>query len=136
MSGRASEIQSDPVRRVNRSSSRLLFVCSRNRWRSPTAEAIFHGIHGCEARSAGTEPSARVRVTERLIGWADWIFCMEKRHVARLRERFDPALLAGKRLVCLDVPDDYGFMDPELVATLENAVGEHLEPPRKQLEGP
>ncbi len=108
---------------------KLLFVCSRNRWRSPTAEAIFDGVNGCTARSAGTEPSARVRVTEKMIGWADWIFCMERRHVTRLRERFDPALFDGKRLVCLDIPDDYEFMDPELVAILKSALNEYLEMP-------
>ncbi len=108
---------------------KLLLVCSRNRWRSPTAEAIANRIGGCEARSAGTEPSARVRVTEKLIGWADWILCMEKRHAGRLRERFDPALFDGKRLVCLDIPDDYEFMDPELVTLLEGALREHLELP-------
>ena len=111
---------------MKRPSVKLLFVCSRNRWRSPTAEAIFDARSGCQARSAGTEPSARVRVTEKMIGWADWIFCMEKRHALRLRERFDPALFDGKRLVCLDIPDDYEFMDPELVALLEAAVSEHL----------
>lgn len=114
---------------------KLLFVCSRNRWRSPTAEALFHGVGGCEARSAGTEPSARVRVSEKLLGWADRIFCMEKRHVGRLRERFDPALLDGKGPVCLDVPDDYGFMDPELIDLLKAAMSEHLELPREQPEG-
>ena len=108
---------------------KLLFVCSRNRWRSPTAEAIFDGVDACAARSAGTEPSARVRVTEKMIGWADWIFCMEKRHVARLRERFDPGVFDGKRLVCLDIPDDYPFMDLELVAILKSALAEHLEIP-------
>ncbi len=118
---------------------KLLFVCSRNRWRSPTAEAVANRIDGCHARSAGTEPSARVRVSEKLIGWADWIFCMEKRHVGRLRERFAPPLLDGKRLVCLDIPDDYEFMDPELVALLEAAWSEYLELPateggRKQRE--
>ncbi len=104
-------------------------MCSRNRWRSPTAEAVANRMDGCEARSAGTEPSARVRVTEKMIGWADWIFCLEKRHVARLRERFDPAIFDGKRLVCLDIPDNYEWMDPELVAMLEAALSDALEIP-------
>ena len=120
---------SEEERAGRRATVRLLFVCSRNGWRSPTAEAIFHGRGGCEARSAGTEPSARVRVTEKMIAWADWIFCMEKRHVERLRQRFDPALFEGRRLVRLDIPDDYERMDPELVALLEAAVGEHLGAP-------
>ena len=57
---------------------KLLFVCSRNRWRSPTAERIFDGVNHCAARSAGTEPGARVRVSAGHLGWADLIFVMEK----------------------------------------------------------
>ena len=110
-------MKTDPIR--------LLFVCSRNRWRSPTAEAICRGVPGCEARSAGTEPAARVRVNEKLLAWADLVCCMERRHIGRLRERFG-AVLEGKRVVCLDVPDEYLFMDPELVATLEAALSEYV----------
>ncbi len=104
---------------------RLLFVCSRNRWRSPTAEKLCAGRPGCEARSAGTEPSARVRVNTGHLQWADRIFCMEHRHVQRLRELF-PDALAGKQVICLDIPDDYGFMDPELVELLDAALAEYL----------
>ena len=57
---------------------------------------------------------------------------MERRHAARLRERFGPALFEGKVLACLDIPDDYGFMDPELIDLLEASVGEFLELPRRQ----
>ena len=98
-----------------------LFVCSRNRWRSPTAERLFDGAPGIQARSAGTEAGARVRVNARLLGWADVIFCMERRHLQRLRERL-PDALEGKEIHVLDIPDDYGFMDPELVETLRAAL--------------
>ena len=100
-------------------------MCSRNQWRSPTAEKLCAGLPGIEARSAGTEPSARVRVNARHLTWADRVFCMERRHVQRLRERF-PDALAGKQVICLDIPDDYGFMDPELVELLRAALAEHL----------
>ena len=108
---------------------KLLFVCSRNEWRSPTAEALFRRSLRYAARSAGTEPSARVRVTEKSIAWADWIFCMEKRHVQRLRARFEAAVFDGKRLACLDIPDDHGFMDPELIAVLQTALSGFLDMP-------
>ena len=105
--------------------TKLLFVCIRNRWRSPTAEKIFHGVAGRQARSAGTEAGARIRVNAQLIGWADVVFCMEKRHARRLRENFAEACV-GRRIVCLDIPDDHRFMDPELIALLQAAVSEHL----------
>lgn len=100
---------------------KLLFVCSRNRWRSPTAEKVFDGIDGIQARSAGTETGARIKVTAGHIGWADLIFVMEKKHLRRLQERF-PDELADKRVVCLNIPDDYQFMQPELVALLQSTV--------------
>jgi predicted protein tyrosine phosphatase len=99
----------------------LLFVCSRNQWRSPTAEAIYKNHPDHEVRSAGTEPSARVRVTAKLIEWADLILVMEKRHAQRLLDRF-PHEMAHKDYDVLDIPDDYGFMDPELVEMIEISV--------------
>jgi len=104
---------------------KALFICSRNRWRSPTAEALFDGINGWQAKSAGTEPGARVRVTAGLLGWADMIFVMEKKHLRRLQDKF-PEELAGKRLACLNIPDDYQFMQPELVKLLQATVSPQL----------
>lgn len=104
---------------------KLLFVCSRNRWRSSTAEKIFDGVDGIQARSAGTEPGARIKVTAGHLGWAEVIFVMEKKHLRRLREKFADEL-AGKPVVCLHIPDDYQFMQPELVALLQAAVPPHL----------
>ncbi len=104
----------------------LLFLCSRNQWRSPTAEANFKDHPGHHARSAGLSPQARVRVSEKLILWADIIFCMEKEHRNRLRERF-PSALDGKEIVVLDIPDDYQFMEPELVEVLKASVSPYLE---------
>src|SRR3954447_3121795 len=96
---------------------KILFICSRNRWRSLTAEKIYEGFNGYSVRSAGTEPGARIRVTEGHIGWADIIFVMEKRHAERLRSRF-PEACPAKQIVCLHIPDDYEFMNPDLVDLL------------------
>ena len=96
---------------------KLLFVCSRNRKRSLTAEKLFDGVPGYEARSAGTQPGARIVVTEGHIGWADIVFVMEKSHLAKLRSRF-PEALDGKQVFALHIPDDYEFMQPELLDEL------------------
>jgi predicted protein tyrosine phosphatase len=92
---------------------KLLFVCSRNKLRSLTAEKLFEGSPEYQVRSAGTQPDARIVVTEGHIGWADIIFCMEKSHVNRLRRKFRDAL-REKQVVCLRIPDEYGFMDQDL----------------------
>ncbi len=104
---------------------RLLFVCSRNRWRSRTAEEVFRGTPGLEVRSAGTSPQARIRVNEGHLHWADLVFVMERRHGEILRERF-PEALDFCALRWLDIPDDYVFMDEELVSLLKVRVGGHL----------
>jgi predicted protein tyrosine phosphatase len=100
---------------------KLLFLCSQNKKRSLTAEKIFNGINGHEARSVGTENNARIRVTPGIIGWADIIYCMEKKHVRRIREKYSD-YLASKKVVCLNIPDDYAFMDDELISLLRSLV--------------
>ena len=95
----------------------ILFVCSKNQWRSPTGEAIFRRVEGISARSAGTSRSARRRVGVADIRWADVILVMEDKHKSRLRADFRGEL-THKTLHVLDIPDDYKFMDPELVEIL------------------
>ena len=106
--------------------TKILFVCSQNKWRSLTAEKICQKVSGCCARSAGTEKGARIRVTEGLIGWADLIFVMEKKHGSRLRSKF-PDSLTGKKVICLQIPDNYRYMEPELVEILQAKLSPHLE---------
>ena len=103
----------------------LLFVCSQNRWRSLTAERLFDGHLTYEARSAGTEPGARVRVTAEHLGWADVVFVMERRHADILRAKF-PAELAGKPVINLRIPDKFQFLDSGLQDLLRERLTEHL----------
>lgn len=99
----------------------LLFVCSKNQWRSPTAEAIWRKDPRVNARSAGTSAKAKRTASERDILWADVIFVMEKRHQTRLKMMF-PDALAGKNLYILDIEDIYGYMDEELVEMIHQSV--------------
>ena len=105
--------------------SRLLFICSQNKWRSLTAERLFDEHPHYEARSAGTEPEARVRVAAGHLGWAEAVFVMERRHADRLREKFAD-VLRGKPLVVLRIPDNYPFGDARLVALLRKKLAAHL----------
>jgi predicted protein tyrosine phosphatase len=109
-------------------SIKLLFICSKNRWRSLTAEKIFHGVNGYDVRSAGTEDNARIKVNIGHLGWADLIFVMEKKHQRRIKEKFGD-LLNNKAVICLDINDDYEFMDEELIEILRSRVSEHIEVP-------
>lgn len=103
----------------------ILFVCSRNQWRSRTAEDIFKNNQKHDIRSAGTATDARIRINEKLINWADLIFVMEKRHRQLLQERFSEAM-AGKDIVVLEIQDNYHYMDEELIETLRASVGPYL----------
>lgn len=106
--------------------TRILFVCSRNRRRSLTAETVFGKIPGLEVRSAGTQPQARVVVTEGLVRWADFIFAMEKSHLNKMKLKLKD-VLDGKKLISLHIPDDYEYMQQELIDELEAKVWPHLE---------
>jgi predicted protein tyrosine phosphatase len=103
----------------------VLFVCSANRLRSPTAEHVFSTWPGVETDSAGISSGASVLLSSEQVDWADIIFVMEKAHRNKLSSKFRPHL-KGKRVVCLDIPDDYEFMDPVLVRLLENRVSRFL----------
>ncbi|WP_395448479.1 low molecular weight protein tyrosine phosphatase family protein [Aminobacter sp. UC22_36] len=102
----------------------VLFVCSQNKLRSPTAEQVFAARRDIEVDSAGTNHDAENPLTAELVAWADIIFVMEKAHRVKLQKKFAKALSA--RVVCLDIPDNYAFMDPALIALLEERVPKHL----------
>lgn len=110
------------------SNIKLLFVCSRNKWRSLTAEKIFQGVNGYDVRSAGTEDNARIKISEGHVGWADIIFVMEKKHVRRIQDKFR-STITGKRIICLNIADDYPFMDEDLIGLLKSSVAEYIEVP-------
>jgi predicted protein tyrosine phosphatase len=103
---------------------KVLFVCSQNRLRSPTAEQVFSTRADIEVASAGTNKDAETPLTAEIVAWADVIFVMEREHRNKLQRRFKRELRA--RLICLDIPDDYEFMDPVLIRLLENKVGRFL----------
>lgn len=104
----------------------MLFVCQLNRARSATAERLFCKRIDLEVCSAGTSEDALVQVSERMLDWADLVFTMDAEQQRMLEQRF-PDHPALARAICLDIPDDYGFLHPELVRLLEERVEPHLK---------
>lgn len=102
-------------------SRNVLFICTQNRLRSPTAEQVFADWPGIETRSAGLGNDAGTPVSPELLQWADMILVMEKAHRHKLSRKFR-AHLKGKRIVCLDIPDQFEYMDPLLVRLLKAKV--------------
>lgn len=105
---------------------RVLFVCAHNLLRSPTAERIFSKRPGLEVASAGIAPGAPNPVSGELLDWADLIFVMEEWHHRELERRYR-SQLGNKRVICLGIPDLFGYMDPVLVRLLEEKAGPFLK---------
>lgn len=103
---------------------RLLFICSRNQWRSPTAEKIYRQ-KGYDTRSAGTSPKARKTISAKDLEWADQVFVMEKKHKNIIQTEFRD-LVEDKTIHILDIPDEYQYMSPELIEFLEDVLDERL----------
>jgi predicted protein tyrosine phosphatase len=100
---------------------KLLFICSQNKLRSPTAEAVFSEYEGLEVESAGLNHDAEVPLSVVMLEQADIIFVMEKAHRSKLSKKFKP-YLKDQRIICLDIPDNYDYMDADLIKILKNKV--------------
>ncbi|EMI44986.1 low molecular weight protein tyrosine phosphatase family protein [Rhodopirellula sp. SWK7] len=104
----------------------LLFVCSRNQWRSPTAEQIYRNDARVSVRSRGTARNAKRTINADDIRWSDLILVMEDKHRRRILADFpDPS--RHTPLHVLDIPDEYQPMDPELVELIRSATEPHLD---------
>lgn len=111
---------------------RILFVCGRGLIRSPTAEQIFAHCPGVETASGGISSDADSPLSADLVEWADLICVMEPRHREKLKRTFS-RWLRGKRVVCLQIADNFAFMQPELVQLLKERVGQ-ISPALRQWE--
>lgn len=106
---------------------RVLFLCSRNRLRSPTAEEVFRDRDDWEVASAGLAPDAEEILSAETLDWAQIVFVMERAYRKKLLRDFG-AHLKNKRVVCLDIPDDYEYMQRELVALLQKKINALFPP--------
>jgi len=104
---------------------RVLFLCHYNMTRSATAERLFCKRRDLDVRSAGTSPDALARVNALMLEWADLVFIMDDQQ-RRALETIFPDHPTLQRLVCLDIPDTFKFLEPELVRLLEERVSRHL----------
>jgi predicted protein tyrosine phosphatase len=104
-------------------SMNILFVCSRNRLRSPTAERVFFDIPGINVRSAGTAKDAENVLSRDDIEWADLIIVMERHHRKNILEKFR----TQTKIITLGIPDNYEFMDPDLIEVLQAKITPYLE---------
>ncbi len=105
---------------------KILFICSQNKLRSPTAETVFSNNPKWEVHSAGLNNNAEVPLGLEDVLWADYIFVMEKRHITKLKRAFRSEL-KNQKIICLNIPDNYAYMDEELVKILKNSVPKYVK---------
>ncbi len=99
----------------------ILFLCSQNKLRSPTAESVFCEVEGWEVRSAGLNNDAEIYISSEDVEWAKYIFVMEQTHKKKLNQRFRKHI-KNQSIICLGIPDDYKYMDEELIRILKKKV--------------
>lgn len=104
---------------------KVLFVCTANKLRSPTAEDVFQGWPGVEVLSAGTDADCPRPLTDKLVASADVIFVMETHHRDRVRKKFKQRP-ADHRIITLHIPDEYERGDPVLIELLKSKVEPRL----------
>jgi protein-tyrosine phosphatase len=93
-----------------------------NKMRSKTAEKLFEGHPIHVAKSAGLSPKAKTKVTPKLLEWADLIYAFESWQARMLKRR-----TKVKPVVCLYIPDEFGFMDSDLIQTLRWRLNSKLD---------
>jgi len=98
---------------------KILFVCNQNKHRSKTAEVIFKDRF--ETRSAGLFNEKPI--TEADMSWADTIAVMEDFQRTELSKRF-PKQYLNKKIISLNVSDEFSYMQPELISILKKRVDE------------
>ena len=110
---------------VTRPQKNVLFVCTANQQRSPTAEEIYRNDRRFAVRSAGTHMLANRQVTNELVRWADLIVVMEEHHARAIRDRF-PDAIGDARLIVLGIPDIYQYMDRALQREIRDRFEQQL----------
>lgn len=103
----------------------ILFVCGRNKWRSPTAERIYKDDGRIEVRSAGMSGKSRHTISIEDIVWADLILVMESGYKSRILGLFRD--LSLPQVENLDIPDEYEYMDDELIKLIIDRVEFYIE---------
>jgi len=104
----------------------VLFVCGKNQWRSPTAEEIYKNDPRMSVKSAGLSQKSRRRLSEKDLIWADLVLVMEREQKRRVVDQYS-AIANAVDIESLDIPDEYPFMDPDLVELLREGVEQLLD---------
>ncbi|PIN74531.1 phosphotyrosine protein phosphatase [Candidatus Woesearchaeota archaeon CG10_big_fil_rev_8_21_14_0_10_37_12] len=102
---------------------KLLFICNQGKHRSKTAECLFKKEFQTDSAGLYSEKL----VTQDQLEWADIIFVMEDFQRKELIKRF-PETCLHKRLLTMNISDEFQFNQPELVVLLQKRLSALLQP--------
>ena len=103
----------------------ILVICGKNKRRSRTAEYIFKNDERFNIRSAGVSPHSERKLSERDLNWADVVLVMETDQKKKIQEIYSHLELPA--IEVLYIPDDYEFMDEELIDMLTDRINRAIE---------
>ncbi|RIW12515.1 protein-tyrosine-phosphatase [Algoriphagus lacus] len=103
----------------------ILIICGKNKRRSRTGEFIFKNDSRFNVRSAGLSPKSDRKISEGDLNWSDLVYVMETEHRTKIRDLYGHLDLPA--IEVLHVPDEYEFMDEELVDLLTERINQSLQ---------
>ena len=104
---------------------KILFVCGKNKWRSPTAQNIYRNDPRIEVKSAGVSGKSPHPISNSDLLWADLVLIMESKYKSRILGLFRDIRLPP--IKSLDIPDEYEFMDEELIELIKSGAEHHIK---------
>ena len=103
----------------------ILVVCGQNKKRSRTAEHNFKNDNRFSIRSVGVSPKSKRKISENDLNWADLVLVMETEHRSKIWKLYSHLELPTIEI--LDIPDEYEFMDEELIELLTDKINGKLK---------
>lgn len=94
---------------------RVLFVCSAGLLRSATGARLYAKKYN--TRACGSTSYALIPISDNLIVWADEIVFVNEENYLDVTDKYN---LEKKKIVVLDIPDNYSHMAPELIQAFSN----------------
>ena len=104
---------------------KILFVCGKNKWRSPTAQNIYRNDPRIEVKSAGVSGKSPHPISNSDLLWADLVLIMESKYKSRILGLFRDIRLPP--IKSLDIPDEYEYMDEELIEIIKSGAEYHIK---------
>jgi len=102
----------------------ILFVCGRNKRRSPTAVNVYRNDQRFTVYSAGISGTSGHQINQKDIHWADVIFVFEDEYGKWIKRKFNES---HPKIINLSIPDEFEYMDSELIELIKTTTENYLD---------